>query len=69
MPNEPIKRVDFSKEEVAEISSKLDALLKEYKADFVVAPIINRNGTLGASVSILRKVEELKEDIKNDSVE
>lgn len=60
MPNESKKQdlVNFTTEEGELVSKDLDEVLKKYNAQFVVSPIINPNGTLGARVELFKKVEQ-----------
>lgn len=58
MQNEPqYSLANFSPEEGKLVLGEVEAVLKKYSGHFVVKPVINVNGTLGAAVEIFKKVE------------
>lgn len=63
MNNEPkFDLMNLSPEEGKQIGVEIDAILAKYSATFVVLPIINPNGTLGAKVEIYKKVQLVPKD-------
>lgn len=56
---------DFSPEEAKEITSELDVVLSKHSAQFVVTPVINPNGTIGAKVEIFQKVELVPKSVES----
>lgn len=57
MQNEP-RLESFSKEEGEKILNQLQSVLSDNKADLIVFPIINPNGTLGAKVELYKKTTQ-----------
>lgn len=49
--------VDYSPEVAKEVTEALDEVLKKHDGQFVVTPVINPNGTIGAKVEVFKKVE------------
>ena len=47
---------DFSQEEGKKLLAEIEEILVKYDGQFLVTPIINTNGTLGATVNVLKKV-------------
>lgn len=52
---------ELSPEEANQVKADLDALLEKHSIQFVIAPIINQNGTLGASMNVLKKLKLVPE--------
>lgn len=61
MVEQKFKLVDLSPEEAEVIKAELQAFLDKHSVHFVVSPLINPNGTLGATMSVLKK-EEIKSE-------
>lgn len=49
--------VEFSLEESKIVAEKITAVLTEHSGQILVLPVIKMNGTLGAKLDILKKVE------------
>lgn len=56
---------DFTPDEAKLLTNDLDATLAKYNAQFVVAPIINPDGTIGAKVELFKKVESAPKGVES----
>lgn len=54
MQNNKPELIEFTVEEMKNITYKIEILLKELNATFVVNPIINPNGTLAAQLQVFK---------------
>lgn len=64
VPNESkYSLANFSPEEGKKVLAEVEEILNKNNAQFVVAPLINQNGTIGAKVEVYKKVELIAKDI------
>lgn len=64
MQNEPkYSLASFSPEEGKKVLAEVEEVLNKNNAQFVVQPLINQNGTIGAKVEVYKKVELIAKDI------
>lgn len=52
--------VDFTPEEGKSIQKEIQDVVDKFNGQFVVTPLINHNGTLGAKVEVFKKIELAK---------
>lgn len=63
MNNEPqIQLAQFSEEEGKEVEKDIQDTINKHSGHFVVTPIINSNGTIGAKLEVFKKVELVPKD-------
>lgn len=68
MQNEPkYQLAEFDKEEIKVIEKEITELLSKHSAQFIVSPLINKDGTLGAQLQVLRKIELVPKGIPSPS--
>lgn len=66
MPTDPKYTLsDFTPDEAKLLTTDIDAALAKYNAQFIVTPIINQNGTIGAKVELFKKVELVPKSVES----
>lgn len=56
--------VDYSPADAKTVLEELDAVLVKYDGQFVVTPVINPNGTIGAKAEVFKKVELVPKSVE-----
>lgn len=63
MENKEVKIEEFGPEEGKEVMAAIDAVLLKFGGTIIAIPMIQPNGTIGASAQLLKKVKPVETGI------